>query len=64
VNKIGIDYINKEIMKFEKCRLYKTRTHVLPQEGNLHTKLMLIAQAPGENEEGGGKCLLDILEGY
>jgi DNA polymerase len=53
-----IEVINEEIRKCKKCRLYKTRTHALPGEGNLHTKLMLIAQAPGENEDKEGKMFI------
>ncbi|MEE9440375.1 MAG: uracil-DNA glycosylase [Candidatus Thermoplasmatota archaeon] len=37
-----------------KCRLSEIRIHALCGEGNLNAKLMLIAQAPGENEDRKG----------
>jgi len=49
--KMKISSLNKEIQECEKCGLYKTRINVLTGEGNLNARLMLIAQAPGENED-------------
>ena len=43
-----------EIKKCNKCRLSDTRMHALCGEGDLDAKLMLIAQAPGENEDREG----------
>ena len=65
-----IQNLNDEIKKCKKCRLAKTRTNVLYGEGHLHAELMLIAQAPGDNEnrEGGmfigpsGKVLDELLK--
>lgn len=67
-SKIGA--LNKKIKNCTMCRLYKSRKHVLCGEGNLDAKLMLVAQAPGinEDEEGSmfigpsGKVLDDLLE--
>jgi DNA polymerase len=46
--------LNKEIKECKKCRLSETRVHALCGEGNLNAKLMLIAQAPGKNEDKNG----------
>ncbi len=51
---MNIQDLNKDIAKCNKCRLSKTRIHALCGEGNLNAKLMLIAQAPGENEDREG----------
>ena len=56
--KIKISSLNKEIQECEKCGLYKTRINVLTGEGNLNARLMLIAQAPGENEDKEGKMFI------
>ena len=61
--------LNDEIKKCTQCRLAKTRINVLGGEGYLHAELMLIAQAPGaqEDREGrmfigpSGKVLNDLL---
>ena len=65
-----IDNLNKEIKQCTKCRLSVSRINALCGEGNQNTKLMLIAQAPGEKEdrEGtmfigpSGKVLDELLE--
>lgn len=49
--KTEIKKINFEIKNCYKCRLYETRKHSLPGEGDLDARIMLIAQAPGENED-------------
>jgi uracil-DNA glycosylase family 4 len=64
-----IEDLNQEIRKCNKCKLAETRTNALCGEGNLRGKLMLIAQAPGENEDRqrkmfmgpSGKVLDEIL---
>lgn len=48
---MGIEDLNEEIRRCNKCRLAETRTNAVCGEGNLHAKLVLIAQAPGENED-------------
>ncbi|MCD6117553.1 uracil-DNA glycosylase [bacterium] len=53
-----IDELNKKIKKCNKCRLSETRINALCGEGNLNTKLMLIAQAPGEKEDKEGKMFI------
>ena len=49
-----IKRLNEEIRVCNKCRLSETRTNALPGEGKLNARLMLIAQAPGENEDQEG----------
>ena len=50
--------LNKEIKSCNKCRLADTRINALCGEGNLHAKLMLIAQAPGTNEDREGRMFI------
>jgi DNA polymerase len=50
--------LNAVIRKCKRCRLYLTRTNVLCGEGNLHALLMLIAQAPGQNEDREGRMFI------
>ena len=50
--------LNELIKKCKKCRLSEYRTNVLLGEGNLNSKVMLIAQAPGENEDREGKMFI------
>jgi uracil-DNA glycosylase len=40
------------------CELYKTRTHVLEGEGDPDAEIMLIAQAPGEQEDQENKMFI------
>lgn len=62
--------LNREIRNCKKCRLWETRTNALPGEGNIHAKLIMVAQAPGyeEDKEGrmfigpSGKKLDELLE--
>ncbi len=58
IRKMEIDKLNEEIKKCKKCRLYKTRTNAIIGEGNRNAKIMLIAQAPGENEDREGKMFI------
>ena len=53
-----ISDLNKEIKKCKKCRLCETRTNALCGEGNPNSKAMLIAQAPGRNENIAGKMFI------
>jgi len=50
--------LNSDIRKCRKCRLSETRKNVLCGEGNIKAKLMIIAQAPGENEDREGKMFI------
>ncbi len=53
-----MDDLNNEIRECKKCRLSTTRMHALCGEGDQNAKLMLIAQAPGENEDREGKMFI------
>jgi len=55
---MGIVNLNEEIRECHKCRLSETRINALCGEGNPNAKLMLIAQAPGENEDREGKMFI------
>lgn len=46
--------IADEISKCLKCALSKTRTKTVPGEGNAKSKIMLIGEAPGFNEDQKG----------
>ena len=56
--KKDIDKVNSIINNCKKCRLHLTRTNALCGEGNLHARVMLIAQAPGDNEDREGKMFI------
>jgi uracil-DNA glycosylase family 4 len=53
-----IEKLNKEIKKCGKCRLSETRINPLCGEGNTNARLMMIAQAPGENEDREGSMFI------
>jgi DNA polymerase len=55
---MSIKDVNAEIKRCSRCRLSETRIHALCGEGNLSAKLMLIAQAPGENEDRSGTMFI------
>jgi uracil-DNA glycosylase family 4 len=50
--------LDQEIIKCKKCRLWKTRMHALPGEGNISSRLLLVAQAPGYNEDREGRMFI------
>ena len=43
------------IMRCERCRLGKTRTNVVPGEGNLTNRIMFVGEGPGEVEDEMGR---------
>lgn len=49
-----LNELSREIKNCKKCRLWKTRAHALPGEGHASSDLMLIAQAPGTEEDKEG----------
>jgi len=55
---LEIQDLNTEIRRCNKCRLAETWIHALCGEGNLDARLMLIAQAPGENEDREGTMFI------
>lgn len=59
-NNIKLMYSNwkdleKSINNCKKCNLCKTRNHIVIGEGDIHTKIMLVAEAPGYDEDQIGK---------
>ena len=50
--------LNDEIKRCNKCRLAETRTTSLCGEGHLSAELMLVAQAPGEQEDKEGRMFI------
>jgi DNA polymerase len=52
------EVVNKEIKRCNKCSLAETRANALCGEGNLHAQTMLIAQAPGKNEDREGRMFI------
>jgi len=50
-----LESLREKVEKCCKCRLCKTRTHVVFGEGNPETNLMLIGEAPGEQEDLQGR---------
>jgi uracil-DNA glycosylase family 4 len=55
---MDIGELNKIIKECKRCRLSETRINAISGEGNLKAKIMLIAQAPGENEDREGKMFI------
>ena len=53
-----IDELNKRIKECNKCRLSETRTNAVCGEGNLNARIMLIAQAPGKEEDREGRMFI------
>ena len=53
-----LDNLREEIRTCNQCILADTRTNALCGEGNLSADLMLIAQAPGENEDREGRMFI------
>jgi len=53
-----IERLNCTIKTCTNCRLSETRTNAIRGEGDLDSRLMLIAQAPGINEDREGKMFI------
>ncbi len=54
-SKVNLD---REIRECKKCRLAETRINAICGEGNPYARLMLIAQAPGDNEDREGRMFI------
>lgn len=50
-----LEKVHAQIRKCRKCRLWKTRKHAVPGEGNPKAKIMFIGQAPGKTEDETGR---------
>jgi len=44
--------------KCSKCRLHEKRTNIVPDRGNSQTKIMLIGEGPGADEDAKGKAFV------
>jgi len=55
---LEIEELRRKIKRCTKCRLSETRIHALCGEGNPDAKLMLIAQAPGVEEDKEGRMFI------
>lgn len=53
-----MDELNEAVQQCTKCRLSESRINALCGEGDLNARLMLIAQAPGKNEDREGKMFI------
>ena len=49
-----MDKIREEILSCTKCPLYKGRRNAVPGEGNIHSHIIFVGEAPGENEDNKG----------
>jgi uracil-DNA glycosylase family 4 len=53
-----LEDLNKDIKECKRCRLCETRINTLCGEGNSSSKLMLVAQAPGKQENKEGRMFI------
>lgn len=51
----SIDNLSKKIKKCQKCPLWQQRTQAVPGEGTPKTKIILIGEAPGQEEDKQGR---------
>jgi len=54
----AIGDLNEKIRKCNKCSLSETRINAICGEGNLNARLIIVAQAPGVNEDREGKMFI------
>ncbi len=47
--------LEEKISKCDRCPLSKTRTHVVPGEGNINAEIMFIGEGPGQKEDELGR---------
>lgn len=52
---MSLEKLNQIINFCQKCHLSKTRTKVVPGEGNTTAEIMFIGEAPGKNEDLQGR---------
>ncbi len=55
---MNIEELNKLMKQCSRCRLSETRINTLCGEGDLNAEIMLIALAPGENEDREDKMFI------
>ena len=56
--KKAIDQLNQQVTACTNCRLSRTRTNALCGEGNLNTRLLLVALSPGKKEDVHNKMFI------
>lgn len=54
-SELKLKKLNQEIRNCKKCLLGKTRKNAVPGEGPIDAKLMLVGQAPGQEENKTGR---------
>ena len=47
----SLEHLTQDIMHCRACRLHLNRTNAVPGEGPSHPRIMLIGEAPGEQED-------------
>ncbi len=52
---IKIEKLLRQIKSCQRCELFKTRTNVVPGDGDINSSVMFIGEAPGSNEDLKGK---------
>ncbi|ADN51326.1 type-4 uracil-DNA glycosylase [Vulcanisaeta distributa] len=55
INVVGYDELVNLMLNCTKCKLHKSRRRVVPGEGPLNAKIMIIGEAPGEREDEEGR---------
>jgi len=55
---LKLEEVNKQIKVCRRCRLFETRANALCGEGPRDARIMLVAQAPGENEDREGRMFI------
>jgi len=50
-----LEKLNQQIKKCKRCPLWKNRNNVVPGEGSENTKIMILGQAPGREEDKTGR---------
>ncbi|WP_054844109.1 type-4 uracil-DNA glycosylase [Vulcanisaeta souniana] len=55
INVANYDELVNLMLNCTKCKLYSTRKRVVPGEGPLNARIMLIGEAPGEREDEEGR---------
>jgi DNA polymerase len=55
---MNIESLNEEIRSCSKCKLSDTRINVLCGEGDINSKFIMVAQAPGKVEDKIGKMFI------
>ena len=53
-----LEDLKKKIRECKQCRLWESRINALPGKGNHNARVMLVAQAPGENEDREGRMFI------